>query len=371
MTTFRPFLASAALAAALTLGAPFASAQTVDGNDNVKFGPAAMAGGNDQGSVGVAVGRSAGYNGFNTGAFPGASGHVRIGRSAGINSRFSGIGDVVIGHWASSNVNNGNMPSLAEKMLEGENVVIGMEAAYAGPFSTGNVVLGARAGYRAQLGGSSLGGVNNVYLGAGAGSERYGEATVALGWQAGSDVSGVNSVLIGNNVGRKEAPGTLDDKLVVSSEYPYDAGQAVVPLLYGSFSDGALGVNTRKIGSGYALSVGGKLRAEEVVVELQGDWPDYVFEKGYELPSLRETEAYVSEHGRLPGMPSAAEVAERGIEVGAMEAKLLEKVEELTLHLIRLEKRNAELERRLAELERGAPERFEENRNVEENAEDR
>ena len=41
----------------------------------------------------------------------------------------------------------------------------------------------------------------------------------------------------------------------------------------------------------------------------------------------------------FPGVPSAKEVAEHGVRTGEMEAKLLAKIEELTLYQISLEKR--------------------------------
>ena len=50
------------------------------------------------------------------------------------------------------------------------------------------------------------------------------------------------------------------------------------------------------------------------------------------------------ENGHLPNIPSAAEVEENGINLGEMQGKLLQKIEELTLHIIQLEKRLAEIE---------------------------
>jgi len=91
------------------------------------------------------------------------------------------------------------------------------------------------------------------------------------------------------------------------------------------------------------LSVNGRIRAQEIKVET-ANWPDYVFAKGYALPSLSETEHHIKEKGHLPGIPSATEVKENGVELGEMNKKLLEKIEELTLHLIEMEKRVKELE---------------------------
>lgn len=101
------------------------------------------------------------------------------------------------------------------------------------------------------------------------------------------------------------------------------------------------------------FSVNGAVRAKEVIVDTA--WSDYVFDDGYRLPSLAEVEAHIKAQKHLDGIPSAKEVAERGIRIGDIEAKLLAKIEELTLHQIEQEKKlqavqteNLELRRRLA-----------------------
>lgn len=86
------------------------------------------------------------------------------------------------------------------------------------------------------------------------------------------------------------------------------------------------------------LAVNGTIRAREVKVE-STPWPDYVFAKDYALTSLAAIEKYILINGRLPGMPSAKTVETEGIRLGEMNAKLLEKIEELTLHLIAQEKK--------------------------------
>ena len=92
---------------------------------------------------------------------------------------------------------------------------------------------------------------------------------------------------------------------------------------------------------------------------LSGSWPDYVFSQDYELMSLEETEAYIQTNHHLPGVKSAEEMEADGkMDLAAMNLKLLEKVEELTLHLIEqnnrmkaLEDENAKLNERLEDLE--------------------
>jgi hypothetical protein len=86
------------------------------------------------------------------------------------------------------------------------------------------------------------------------------------------------------------------------------------------------------------LAIGGKMVAEEVVIKLQANWPDYVFEAGYKLPSLSELEKFILTYKHLPEVPTAADIKRDGVNVGEMDAVLLKKIEELTLLLIELQK---------------------------------
>jgi hypothetical protein len=93
----------------------------------------------------------------------------------------------------------------------------------------------------------------------------------------------------------------------------------------------------------YELAVGGGIIAEEVLVRLQ-PWPDYVFEADYRLPSLSEVETFVQREKHLPGVAPAREVEANGLNLGQMQKMQMEKIEELYLHLIALEKRIQALE---------------------------
>ncbi|WP_285060236.1 hypothetical protein [Pedobacter ginsengisoli] len=99
--------------------------------------------------------------------------------------------------------------------------------------------------------------------------------------------------------------------------------------------NGNIGIGT--INPTEKLSVKGKIRAQEVKVEM-ANWADFVFANDYVLPTLQETESHIKEKGHLPGIPSAAEVEKNGIELGDMNKKLLQKIEELTLYLIEQKK---------------------------------
>nr|WP_299384848.1 fibronectin type III domain-containing protein [Allomuricauda sp.] len=101
-----------------------------------------------------------------------------------------------------------------------------------------------------------------------------------------------------------------------------------------SYTTGNVGIGTSTIPTAYRLAVNGKIISEEIKVQLQSTWPDYVFEEGYDLPSLKEIEKYIGTNGHLPNIPTSLEVKEHGIKVGEMNRLLLEKIEELTLYLI-------------------------------------
>ncbi len=88
----------------------------------------------------------------------------------------------------------------------------------------------------------------------------------------------------------------------------------------------------------YQLSIDGKVVAKSYVATLTG-WADYVFDEDYELKSLHEVETFIKKHKHLPGVPSEKEVVESGLDMAAMNAKLLEKIEELTLYIIEQDKK--------------------------------
>ncbi|MFZ1527786.1 MAG: hypothetical protein WAT19_03485 [Ferruginibacter sp.] len=102
--------------------------------------------------------------------------------------------------------------------------------------------------------------------------------------------------------------------------------------------------------TGYALSINGKLVCEELKVQLDAAWPDYVFSDNYKLKPLDELEAFIKTKNHLPNIPPAGDVQANGIMVGDMQKRLLEKVEELTLYVIELHKQNKELEQQVNEL---------------------
>ena len=100
--------------------------------------------------------------------------------------------------------------------------------------------------------------------------------------------------------------------------------------------------------AGYKMYVQTGILTEKVKVALVGtsDWADYVFEKNYELKSLEEVKAFIEKNKHLPGVPSAAELVEQGgIDLAKMDAKLMEKIEELTLYILELHKEIEQLKK--------------------------
>ncbi len=85
------------------------------------------------------------------------------------------------------------------------------------------------------------------------------------------------------------------------------------------------------------LSVYGNIRSTEVIVET-ANWPDYVFNKRYQLQPLAEVEKYIQQNNHLPNIPSANEIEKSGLQLGDMQKRMMEKMEELTLYIIQQQK---------------------------------
>ena len=109
-----------------------------------------------------------------------------------------------------------------------------------------------------------------------------------------------------------------------------------------SFNRGNLGIATSIPDE--KLTVNGNIHAKEVRVDLSVPGPDYVFESDYKLRELVELGQYIRKNKHLPEIPSAKEMEKEGVEIGKLNMVLLKKVEELTLHLIKLNKKIDQLE---------------------------
>jgi len=106
---------------------------------------------------------------------------------------------------------------------------------------------------------------------------------------------------------------------------------------------GSVGIGTTAT-SNHKLVVEGSIGSREVVVETSA-WSDFVFANDYHLQPLEEVEEFINNNQHLPEIPSESEVVRNGINLGEIDAKLLQKIEELTLHMIEMNKRVKQLEK--------------------------
>jgi len=103
-----------------------------------------------------------------------------------------------------------------------------------------------------------------------------------------------------------------------------------------------------QVNTSYILDVAGNARANEVVVNTTG--ADFVFGPSYKLPSLSSLEKYIRYNHHLPEIAPAKQMQAEGLSLGENETKLLQKVEELTLYIIELNKQLKEQQKEIDEL---------------------
>jgi hypothetical protein len=98
--------------------------------------------------------------------------------------------------------------------------------------------------------------------------------------------------------------------------------------------NGNIGIGTTN--PTHKLSINGSIRAKEIRVNT--GWADYVFEPTYQLRPLKQVEQFIKDNGHLPDIPSAKTIQDEGLDVGALQTKMMAKIEELTLYLIEANK---------------------------------
>lgn len=331
------------------------------------------------GNLNTFLGVQAGFNNTT------GSNNLITGTNAGFNNT-TGSANIFIG----DNAGAGNTTG-------GSNIYLGVNAANAaGVNGASNVSIGVESG-RGNVGGST-----NTFLGfrADAGAANLINAT-AIG--ANAKVTANNSLILGNsaNVGIGTTAPTA--RLEVTSGVGGSSGIKITNLtsaspasiaarkfltvdaagniVLASLATGArvgvaeetadalwqrngatlqntggeavvIGNTISKLPAGYKLFVEEGILTERVKVAIKNsaDWADYVFAANYTLKPLAEIEAYVRKYKHLPGIPSADDVIKEGLDIGKINAKLLEKIEELTLYSIQLEKVNKSQELELQEV---------------------
>lgn len=188
----------------------------------------------------------------------------------------------------------------------------------------------------------------NYSLASGQNTIASGNNSFALGTLVSATVS--NAMVIGTGVGGGLVNSTANSLMV--------GFNSTIPTLFVSAGTGANTIGKVGIGttntpttisginiSAYSLFVKGGILTEEVRV--QTGWADYVFDSDYQLSPLKEVEQYIQANGHLPNVPSEEQVLAQGLEIGEITKIQQEKIEELTLYLIDLQKQLDELKLKL------------------------
>ena len=198
---------------------------------------------------------------------------------------------------------------------------------------------------RVQDGGPGGGGSTN-FDAAGIHMQNFG-ANLFLGWGGGMvQANNFNGALIIGE--RKISTNTYSSNLGVfagTNKKLYLGADKQNHMIFHPNGQIVVGTGITSMPSGYRLFVEDGILTEKlkVAVKNTSDWSDYVFADEYKLMPLEQVEKFVNENKHLPNVPSAVEVVESGIDVAKMDAKLLEKIEELTLYIIQQQKEINEL----------------------------
>ena len=304
-----------------------------------------------------------------------------IGMNSGRNNT-TGITNTFIGNGAGKNNQTGSRNNFIGyesgiRHEDGErNVFIGNNSGNFSKSGSYNVFIGDASGHK------NVDGNNNIFIGYISGYEnRNGSGNVFIGNAAGRNEIESNKLYIENSSSNSpliygdfmndvlklnasvgigiepsyelDVDGTINATEILLNGNPISSTSQVWQLDNNdvSYNSGNVGIGTSNT-FGYRLAVNGTIGSTEVKVENTSAWPDFVFEKDYELLTLEEVEEHITEKGHLPEIPSEAEVTLNGINLGEMDTKLLQKIEELTLYLIEQNKKIEALEQKVKELEK-------------------
>ncbi|GAB3718095.1 hypothetical protein GCM10027592_60800 [Spirosoma flavus] len=319
---------------------------------------------NSTGDSNAFIGYQAGY------ANSSGSVNVFLGAVAG-NANTTGGGNAFVGAEAGKSNTTGNYNAFAgagagtSNVGGASNTFLGYGAGYynidgslntfvgngAGTNTTSsrNTFIGNAAGYTTSTG------TNNVFLGAGAGQNNItGSNNTMLGYNSTPTSSNLqNAVAIGYN-----ATVALSNAIVLGDvsntsiavgigtnapQFPLDVRGTINLRNNGRIKFAHLSNPLRNGTTDQFLTVNEQGETELARYRLRIDnvnqWSDKVFSPTYHLKPLSQVEQHIQQHGHLPDVPSAEQVVKEGIDPAKMDAKLLEKIEELTLYSIQQEKK--------------------------------
>jgi hypothetical protein len=257
-------------------------------------------------------------------------GNTAFGDASMLNNTL-GEGNTAFGQGSLNNNINGSFnttlgrSSMASNTSGESNTAIGYGALNSNLIGNNNTAIGAGADVSVGISNSTVVGwgayatsSNSLILGSIAGVNNGVSTSVGIGTSAPTEKLDV----VGGNI-------RTNEKIIVN-------GGVTSKVLIGNMFDAnniALNIGDHK------LVVNGSALFTKAVVRLTSTWPDFVFEPTYNLPTLSQVEAYITKNKHLEGVPSAAEVKEKGIDLGDNQTILLKKVEELTLYMIELNKK--------------------------------
>lgn len=304
------------------------------GDDNVAVGYNALSK-NTSGVNNVAIGSSSllsnttGFNNVGVGIY------TLLANTTGVNNM--AIGGASLQNNTTGSFNTGvGVATLATNTTGYKNMAIGTSALSANTTGFLNVAIGVQP----LLGNTT--GSENIAIGSDALlSNTTGIKNTAIGNTAGrNNLTGTGNVFIGYAAGSSE---TTSNKLYIANS------STTQPTVYGDFSANFVSIGNNitlakrdaiATAGSYGLLVEKGILTEKLKVATisSADWADYVFESSYKLMALEEVEKFVKANKHLPNVPSADEMSKNGLDVVTSDSKLLEKIEELTLYMIEMNK---------------------------------
>lgn len=297
------------------------------GANNVGLGYLALAA-NTTGNNNIAIGREA------LSVATGSAFNVAIGSNAlkfNTGSSNSAIGGDALGKNTSGGYNTAlGGAALRDNTTGGNNIGIGWAAAGFNTTGGSNIAIGAYSLYE----GTATS--NNLAIGYEAGRKNNSTGNIFLGYRAGYNETGSNKLYIANsNTVNPLIKGEFDNR-TLKINLGASSSQTVGFLAIGNFET----TFPMPTGNSYRLIVQDGIITEKVKVAVKGtgDWADYVFEPSYKLMPLDKVESFIKENKHLPNVPSAEDMSKNGLDVTQTSAKLMEKIEELTLYVIELNK---------------------------------
>ena len=171
--------------------------------------------------------------------------------------------------------------------------------------------------------------------------------------------TGTNNIAIGYNTASIELTNASNSIYIGANVQPTNSSPInelnIGNWIYGK--NGTIGIGTSNVTctncTGYKLFVKDGIKTEKIKVEFANanGWADYVFEQDYKLLPLKDLKDFISVNKHLPEVPTAQNVVDNGLELKEFNALLLKKIEELTLHIIKLNENIEKQDKRINQLE--------------------